>query len=236
MKPTGQNDVVEIDAFLKRFLTKDPKYNAVIRVLNLVREQLGLLMHREELTLIEFIDLTSIEYDDHGDVQPKDDDFMRMLRKAMRRSDVSRETLKMAAKSGLTVEQIDEGPTSIRVPTSVLVRGRYFRHFVRSLNPEYHGCEDFGSLMRLVHKMRLHQKPICLVLDRDERLLGYYSPDWSLLEMRDSIIMSDDQEAIRIYNAKISIAEFECLMRDHPDGHIKIIYVGKDKRREARYY
>ncbi|MCB1877994.1 MAG: hypothetical protein KDH88_18630 [Chromatiales bacterium] len=221
-----QDRQIDAEAFFREFLPHDPKYAAVIAILDTVREPMRRLLDRDELPLSEFIDLISVEYDDEGNLKPKEEDALRRLARAMKRSDVSRETLLKAASAGLTQEQIEEGPTSIKIPVSVLTRKGSFRRFIQTLSPAYGNCATFAEFLSTSHELRVHQKPVFLLFSSDDTISGFYSPEWSMQEMRTAVALSPRGTLKEIYNAKRSLRSFaECLSK-YPKGHVKIIYVG----------
>ena len=171
--------------------------------------------------------MTSVEYGRDGRVVPKEERLLRTLAQAMRQVDVTRETLRVAAGAALTDEQISEGPTSIKVPLTLIEDPEAFRCFVSSLDPAYHQCRDLPELMRAVHALRLHQKPLFLLIGGTGAILAYFSPAWSLCEMTEGLLLRGDPRLAEIYNAKAPIAAFCAQARACPDGHLKALYLGR---------
>lgn len=218
---------IDPEVFFRDFLATDPKYRPVLVVLDRVRLSMAELLGREHLPLSEFIDMTSIEYDQKGVIVSKDERMLKELAAAMKQADVDRESLKIAASSTLTPEQIAEGPTSIKLPVALLRDDRSFHRFAQSLSPAYHDCRDFCALIRVIHASRLHQKPLFLLFDPAGDVMAYFSPSWSMREMFDGLLLRDDPTALQIYNAKTPINGFCALVRDTPEGHVKGIYLGR---------
>jgi len=186
---TVQNKVnIDPEFFFRDFLTEDPAYAVVAHVLDRLRGEMRSLLGLEKLSLSNFIDMTSIEYDMGGEVVVKKEAVLKALAKAMKNVDVTRETLQRAAGARLTPEQITEGPTSIRVPVELLSRKSSFRRFVTSLSSEYHDCQDYCTLMRSVCGLKIHQKAMFLLFGQDGNILAYFYPAWHMQEMRESII------------------------------------------------
>ncbi len=226
-----QHGKVEIDpdVFFRDFLAVDPKYGAVALVLDSLQRELKGLLGMESMSLSQFIDLTSIEYDESGEVIPKDERFLKALAKAMQLVDITRTVLKTVASSGLTPDQIAQGPTSIKVPVSMLCEETSFRRFTRGLSGGYQACSDFSSLISAVHAARVHQKPVFLLYENEGVIGAYYSPSWSMQEMRERVLCSGDSVALDIYNSKAPLNTFCNLVRETPGGHVKALYLGKKK-------
>jgi hypothetical protein len=219
---------IDSEVFFRDFLGADPKYGAVASILDRLRYGMSELLGRgNALSLSEFIDVTSIHYDVHGQVIPKDDETVGVLSRAMRHIDLTREALKAAASSGLSREQIAEGPTSIRIPTPMLCNEVSFFRFVRSLNRIYHGCRDLPSLISKVHALKIHQKPVFILFESEATIIAYFSPDWSMQEMRESIALRGNRTALDIYNAKTPVKTLCKLIEQTPGGHVKVVYLGK---------
>ena len=221
--------MIDSELFFRDFLTKDPAYAVVAPVLDRLRGEVRLLLGLEKLSLSDFIDMTSIEYDMSGEVVVKKEAFLKALAKAMKNVDVTRETLQPAARAGLTQEQIAEGPTSIRVPVELLWHKSSFRRFVTSLSSEYHECQDYCALMRSVFDLKIHQNAISLLFGQDGDILAYFYPARHMREMRESILAQGNRASVDIYNSKAPIGTFCSLITDTPGGHVKIVYLGRRK-------
>lgn len=219
---------IDPEVFFRDFLGMDPKYAAVAPILERLRRKMRALLGRGALSISEFIDMTSIEYDENGEIVAKDEEILKALAKAMKQFDITREALKTSAGSGLTAEQIAEGPTSIKIPVSLLYKANSFYRFVHSLSHEYHDCRDFSSLIHRVCALKLHQKPIFLLFEDEATIIAYFSPAWSMQDMQERIV-SGGAIVANIYNAKTPIKTLCALVRDTPGGHVKVLYLGKRK-------
>lgn len=225
--PTRTQVNIDPEVFYREFLVTDPAYAVVAHVLDRLRGEMQLLLGRNALSLGDFIDMTSIEYGPHGEVVPRDEEFLKCLAKAMKTVDVNRETLRRAATSGLTPEQIAEGPTSIRVPVACLRDPEGFRSFLSSLSPEYRRCPDFCALIRRIYGLKIHQKTVFLLFDGKDDLTAYFYPSRNMQQMRDRILSRRNPLTVDIYNAKSPVSTFCSLVAKRPEGHVKIIYLGR---------
>jgi hypothetical protein len=226
-KPFQQMAQIDPEGFFRDFLGIDPKYGVVAPILERLRRKMSDCLEGGELSLSEFIDITSITYDEDGKVIPKDEEILRALARAMKQIDISREVLKAAASSSLTLDQIAEGPTSIKIPVSALCNDSSFYRFLSTLSEQYHQCRDFRSLIYSVSASKVHQKPIFLLFENDATIIAYFSPAWSMEEMTDRIVLSRNRMVLDIYNAKTSIQSFCTLVPRTATGHVKILYLGK---------
>lgn len=220
---------IDPEVFFRDFLGADPKYGAVAPILDRLRREMSVFLEKGMLSFNEFIDMTSIEYDEFGKVIPKDEEILKALAKAMKRIDITREALKTAAESGLTTEQIAAGPTSIRIPVSLLCSDSSFHRFVHSLSEEYHECRDFQSLVYMVHELKLHQKPVFMLFENESKIIAYFTPAWSMKELWERVVFTNDQTLLDIYNAKTPIKTLCALVRSTPGGYVKVVYLGKRK-------
>lgn len=224
-------DRIDPEVFFDHFLAADPKYGAIGPILDRLRLEIARLLGNGSLSFSEFVDMMSIEYDQDGEILPKDDEILKALAKAMKQVDVTREALKFAASAGLTSDQIAEGPTCLKVPVALLRSETAFSRFVGSLSREYRGCEDYPALIRSVYALKVHQKPLFLLFDQEARIVAYCSPTWSMQEMREPILSRSNKVAMDIYNRKSPIEQICALVREIPDGHVKVIYLGKNESR-----
>ena len=234
MEKTGhirfqQRARIDPEVFFRDFLGSDPKYGAVAPILDRLRHEMSALLGTGTLSISDFIDMTSIEYDGNGEVIPKDEEILKALAKAMKQIDITREAMKTAARSGLTPEQIAEGPTSIKIPVSLLCNDSSFHRFVHSLSGEYHDCRDFSSLIYMVHALKVHQKPVFLLFENETRIIAYFSPAWSMQEMWERLVSRNDPVLLDIYNAKTPIKTLCSLVWDTPEGYVKVLYLGKQR-------
>lgn len=224
---------IDPEVFFNNFLAIDPKYGAIGPVLDRLRREMQALLGIRTLSFSDFVDMTSIEYDENGEIIPKEEETLKALAKSMKNIDVTREALRSAATSGLTSQQIAEGPTCIKIPIALLSSHTGFPRLVDSLSEEYRQCPDYPTLIRMVCELRVYQKPFFLLFDGADRITAYYSPSWSMQEMRDRILMTDVTVAVEIYNAKTPINTLCSQVRETPGGHIKILYLGRRQGRSS---
>ena len=217
---------IDPDRFFTGFLALDPAYEAIAPALKKLCRQLQLLLDRESLTLSEFVDVTSIEYDREGEIIPKDIELLRALAKAISRVDLTRELLRGAAFSTLTMEQITEGPTSVKIPTEVFRSQQGFQNLLKSLHPAYRDCKDCGSLIRQVMTLKIHRKVVFVLFSLKRKITAYFYPAPDMLAIQRRLVIKSDDDLVRIYNAKMSLDAFCAATTWESSDHVKVIYLG----------